>query len=136
MDFGYKIYNGDIYIYKPDVAGTLNVITDNGDLYTSKANIKGKLEINTHNGDVDAGSLGISGETKIKADSGDVDITINSRCLDSLNINILQKMVICLLKSYIKIKEVKKELGKVTSIRKRAAEKRFWMFIQIVVIFR
>lgn len=86
-----KSINGDIYIYKPDVAGTLNVITDNGDLYTSKANIKGKLEINTHNGDVDAGSLGISGETKIKADSGDVDITINSRCLDSLNINIFTK---------------------------------------------
>ena len=111
-----KSTNGDIYIYKPDVAGTLNIITDNGDLYTSKANIKGKLEINTHNGDVDAGSLGISGETKI--------------------LIFLQKMVICLLKSYIKIKEVKKELGKVTSIRKRAAEKRFWMFIQIVVIFR
>ena len=118
-----KSQNGDIDIYKPDIAGTLSVVTDNGDLYTAKANIKGKLEINTNNGDIDAGPLDISGETKIKADNGDIDITISSRCLDSLNINMFTKDGDISVKKLYKDKGSKKRKDGGCQYKKTGAEK-------------
>lgn len=118
-----KSKNGDIEIYKPDIAGTLNIITDNGDLYTAKANIKGKLEINTHNGDIDASSLDIQGETKIKADNGDIDITISSRCLDSLNINMFTNAGDMSVKKLYKDKGSKKRNGEGYQYKKTGSGK-------------
>lgn len=82
-----KTINGDIYGRGTDINGTMDIKSTNGDIYIYKTDIVGILSVVTDNGDIGTGQLDISGETKIETNCGDIYITISSRCLDGLNIN-------------------------------------------------